>query len=253
MSAEIYTLCSSSKGNCCLIRNGDDLFLIDAGASARRIFSAVREIGYDPGSIRAVFLTHEHGDHIHGLEVLYHSLSVPLYAPSACMPELLRVAPTAASHYSCGDQGEIVTLQQTRVCPVRTPHDSLGSVGFRISFGEELFAYFTDIGHLTADIVRAMSGCRRIVIESNYDPFLLENGPYPYPLKQRIAGPRGHLSNPECASLIPHLIAHGTERILLAHLSETNNTPETARAAATAELQDPSVIEVAAPADITAL
>ncbi|MBP5230906.1 MAG: MBL fold metallo-hydrolase [Clostridia bacterium] len=236
MSAEIYMLSSSSKGNACLIRNGADLFLIDAGLSAKRIREAVRGIGFDLSSLRCVLLTHEHSDHISGLEVLYHHLDAPLYAPSACFPELSRCAPSAVPHLETGDPGDVIILGDTRVYPIKTPHDALGSVGFRIALGSEDFAYFTDVGHLTETIVRAMSGCRRVVIESNYDPDLLENGPYTPQLKRRIAGPFGHLSNPECASLLPHLLRHGTERIMLAHLSEQNNTPEIARETAEAAL-----------------
>ena len=248
MSAEIYMLNSSSKGNCCLIRNGGDLFLIDAGVSAKRIRSAVGELGYDLSSVRCILLTHEHSDHVAGLETLYHSLTVPLYAPSLCFPELSRIAPSAVPYLTPGDHGMTISLGETKIYPVKTPHDSLGSVGFRMSFGDENFAYFTDIGHLTETLVRAMSGCRRVVIESNYDPDMLENGPYPYPLKLRIAGPLGHLSNTSCSELLPHLLRHGTEKIMLAHLSETNNTPEVALETAACALGRTDCVRAASPA-----
>ena len=252
MSAEIYMIGSSSKGNSCLIRNGNDLFLIDAGLSAKRICSAVRSVGYDISSVRCILLTHEHSDHTAGLDVLYHSMRVLVYAPSPCFPDLSRSSPCAYPFLISGDPGDVIILDDTRIYPVKTPHDAIGSVGFRILFGSEEFAYFTDIGHLSEQVVRAMSGCRRVVIESNYDPDLLENGPYPPPLKRRIAGPNGHLSNPDCAGLLPHLVSHGTEKIMLAHLSEHNNTPEIARDTALARLDRPDRVCVASPSEVVA-
>lgn len=247
MASEIHLLNSSSKGNCCLIRNGDDLFLIDAGVSAKRIRTGLSELGYDLSAIRAVFLTHEHSDHIRGLETLFHQIGIPLYAPSACFPEIRRCAPSASSFLVPFNPGDSASLPQTRLHAVQTPHDALGSIGFRIDVGDEVIAYFTDIGHLTEAIVCALSGCRRVVIESNYEPDLLRSGPYPPALKKRIASPYGHLSNTECASLLPHLLRHGTEKILLAHLSEQNNTPETAFKTCASHLPDPSCVSIASP------
>ncbi|MBO4366972.1 MAG: MBL fold metallo-hydrolase [Clostridia bacterium] len=249
MAAEIHLLNSSSKGNCCLIRNGSDLFLIDAGVSAKRIRTGLAEIGYDLSSIRCIFLTHEHSDHIRGLETIYHLIGVPLYAPSACFPEIRRCAPAASPYLIPFNPGDFASLQETRLHAVATPHDALGSVGFRMDLTGETAAYFTDMGHLTEPVVSALSGCRRVVIESNYDPDLLRTGPYPPDLKRRIAGPFGHLSNTECASLLPHLLRHGTEKILLAHLSEQNNTPAVALATCASHLPDPSCVSVASPCE----
>ena len=218
MAAEIHLLNSSSKGNCCLIRNGSDLFLIDAGVSAKRIRTGLAELGYDLSAVRCIFLTHEHSDHIRGLETLCHLIGVPLYAPSACFPEIRRCAPAASPFLVPFNPGDSASLQETRLHAVATPHD-------------------------------ALSGCRRVVIESNYDPDLLRTGPYPPDLKRRIAGPFGHLSNTECASLLPHLLRHGTEKILLAHLSEQNNTPAVALATCAAHLPDPSCVSVASPCE----
>ena len=247
MPAEIYQLFSSSKGNCCLIKNGSDVFLIDAGVSAKRIEEAVRRVGISPEQIRAVFITHEHSDHIKGLETLSRRYGMEIYAPTGCMDGILSAAPAAAPALKSNDHGNLVCLENTRIYTVRTPHDACASVGFRIELAGEIMAYFTDIGHLSAEILRAMSGCRRVVIESNHDIERLKAGPYPYSLKQRILGPYGHLSNFDCAALLPHLARYGTERIVLAHLSEENNTPEMAYEEAARRLEGKASLAVAKP------
>ena len=111
----------------------------------------------------------------------------------------------------------------------------------------EIMAYFTDIGHLSSEILRAMSGCKRVVIESNHDVERLKAGPYPFPLKKRILGPYGHLSNFDCAALLPHLVRYGTQRIVLAHLSEENNTPEMAYEESARRLEGKASLAVAKP------
>lgn len=234
---EILQLFSSSKGNCCLVKSGADAFLIDAGMPARRIEEAIQAAGHSPAALRAIFLTHEHTDHIRGLDVLCKRYGLPVFLPRGCMEAVAAACPSALPFLRANDAGTLVELEQTRIYAVRTPHDSLASVGFRIEFADETFGYFTDIGHLSAEVLRALSGCRRVVLESNHDITMLRNGPYPATLKRRILGLYGHLSNFDCAALLPHLIQYGTQRILLAHLSEHNNTPELALAESSARLQ----------------
>lgn len=253
MAAEIYSLFSSSKGNSCLIRNGCDLILIDAGVSAKRIRQAVSQVGYRVEDLSAVFITHEHADHIGGLDTLAKQVGMPIYAPSACIGPIAYRCPSAEGLMHPNDHGNLVELGQTRVVAVQTPHDAYGSVGFRIDLSGELMAYFTDIGCLTQKVVSAMSGCRRVVVESNHDLKMLFEGPYPESLKQRIAGKFGHLSNASLAELLPHLPSYGTERVLLAHLSEENNTPELAFDSAEQALQGRAVVKVARPDGIVEL
>ena len=251
--SEIYSLFSSSKGNACLIRNGRDLFLIDAGVSAKRIRAAMALVGFRPEELSAVFITHEHCDHIGGLDTLAKQVGMPIYAPTACYSALAGRCPSAEPFLHANDHGNVIELEQTRIVAVKTPHDACGSVGFRIDLGGELLAYFTDIGHLSQKVVSAMAGCRRVVIESNHDLEMLWDGPYPEPLKERIAGDFGHLSNEKCAELLPHLTNYGTERILLAHLSEENNTPELARFAAEKALCGAAEVFVASPDGVVEL
>ena len=251
--SEIYSLFSSSKGNACLIRNGCDLFLIDAGVSAKRIRAAVASVGYRVEDLSAVFLTHEHCDHIGGLDTLAKQVGMPIYAPTGCYQTIAQKCPAAEPLLRANDHGNMASLGQTRVVAVQTPHDACGSVGFRIDLGGELMAYFTDIGHLSQKVVSAMAGCRRVVIESNHDLAMLWGGNYPETLKERIAGNYGHLSNEKCAELLPHLARYGTERVLLAHLSEENNTPELAYSAAESALHGAAEVRVAVPDGVVEL
>lgn len=238
MPSEIFMLFSSSKGNCCLVKNGNEAFLIDAGVSAKRIECALRAVGTEPEALRAVFLTHEHSDHIAGLNQLCKRYGLPVFMPPGCVEPLADVCPDAIPFFRPFEPGTVVELERSRVYAVSTPHDAAASVGFRIDLSGELFGYFTDLGRLTPLVVRAISGCRRVVIESNHDVDMLRNGPYPAPLKRRILGDFGHLSNAACASLLPHLPSYGTQRILLAHLSEQNNTPDLAYEESASRLQE---------------
>ena len=254
MPSEIFMLFSSSKGNCCLVRNGSEAFLIDAGVSAKRIEAALSAVGTNPSSLRAVFLTHEHSDHIAGLNQLCKRYGLPVYAPPGCMEPLSALCPDAVPFLCPFTPGTVVNLERSRVYAVATPHDAAGSVGFRMDLSGELFGYFTDIGYLTTSILKALSGCHRVVIESNHDVGMLRSGPYPEPLKRRILGEYGHLSNASCASLLPHLPTYGTKRILLAHLSEQNNTPEIAYEESASRLKEALsagtvTLSVASPAD----
>ena len=225
--AKVYTLFSSSKGNSCYIKYGDDEILIDCGVSARSIENSLGLLGTSLKNISAIFITHEHGDHICGLGTITKYYNIPIYAPEASCNCIYERMPPEKPLIAL-NSGKAIELKSLALCPVATPHDARGSVGFRIRAGEEKIGYFTDIGHLSENVLRGLSGCERVVIESNHDIEMLKGGSYPYQLKQRILGERGHLSNELCARLLPHLATHGTRSFALAHLSEENNRPEIA-------------------------
>ncbi len=225
--AKFFMLFSSSKGNSAYIKYGKDEILIDCGASARAIEGSLNQIGTSLKNISAIFITHEHGDHIKGLQTITKHFEMPVFAPKDSCDYLAervdintRVIPLL--------KGDVIDLCNLSLCPVPTPHDSRGSCGFRIKTGDELMGYFTDIGHLSEWVLRGLSGCNRVVIESNHDIDMLKYGDYPDHLKQRILSNFGHLSNAVCANLLPHLVNHGTRSFMLAHLSQENNRPEIA-------------------------
>lgn len=224
-----YTLFSSSGGNCFYLKDGEDEILIDVGASCKAITDSLRQLGTSLENIKAIFITHEHGDHIKGLETICKKYSTPVVctvdtARCICSSNL-----PARDCIRIIDVGGSVKVGGITVKSAKTPHDSADSVCYRItlSSGEEL-GYATDIGSLSDEVVDTLCGCRHVVIESNHDKTMLKNGPYPQSLKMRILGSRGHLSNEDCARFLPTLAACGCKNILLAHLSRENNTPELA-------------------------
>ncbi len=223
-------LFSGSSGNCTYIRCGDAEFLVDAGVSYRNIKNALNKLETDISNICSIFITHEHSDHIKGLEVLAkNNPHIPIYINTASFNVLEELKYFNAKNSAVIlDPGDEVRFGGVVAKVFETPHDSLGSVCYRFDYGEESVGFATDIGEITPDIRRALYGCINVVIESNHDIAMLKNGPYPYILKKRILSDHGHLSNDDCAKFLPELVSHGTEKIILAHLSGENNTPETA-------------------------
>ncbi len=223
-----YMLFSSSKGNAAYVQHNDIEILIDAGVSARRIGRALNEIGTDITNIDAIFITHEHEDHTKGLNVISKRHGIAIYAPLMAAKSIAHARPETKDYLVSFDHGQTITLGGMKVSAYRTNHDSAASVGFRIDFGDFSFGYATDLGYLCDSVVDMLTGCETVVIESNHDPELLYNGDYPRLLKARISGKSGHLSNADCAGVLPDLVNTGTKNIVLAHLSENNNRPHIA-------------------------
>lgn len=225
----ITSLYSGSKGNSVLIESESARILIDAGKSARALCSALNGIGKSIDDIDAIFITHEHTDHVSALEVLLKKHQIPVHIVGASARKLLMRGLHSYESLICLHPPVFtVEVGDIRVTSFPTPHDSEFSVGYRIEIGESIIGYATDIGYITEEIREALSGCESIVIEANHDVDMLMNGPYPYDLKIRIRSKRGHLSNKECALLASELCFIGTKNILLAHLSEENNDPSLA-------------------------
>lgn len=259
MSYTLKLLYSGSDGNAALLQSQDCAVLIDAGRSARQLCTALKKAGVEPEQLRAVFLTHEHRDHTAALEVFlkHHPIPVHLTARSA---EKLR----ARAGSSLSDNlVEHPPLFAVKVGPFTfssflTPHDSVESVGYRITVedGESAHAlgYATDLGHVSSAVESGLCGCEGVVLECNHDEQMLMEGPYPYDLKRRIASRNGHLSNTDCAAFCTRLAATGTKRLLLAHLSEINNLPELALGEVRAALAGTDVhVCAASPTQITEL
>ena len=223
-------LFSGSSGNCVYVRFGDEEILIDAGVSFKKICTALNAVGTDISNIKAVLITHEHSDHVQALPVLSRHTDIPIYinrksASYYDMPldELFE------GHAKIKDSGDSITFNSFEVNVFSTPHDSIGSCGYHFTFSDgNRFALATDMGQITPEISSYLLGCKTVVIESNHDVKMLKNGPYSYVLKKRILSDHGHLSNDDCAAFVPKLVDMGAEKIVLAHLSQENNTPELA-------------------------
>ena len=223
-------LFSGSSGNSVYIKYGDDEVLIDAGVSYKNLRLALEKVGTDISNIKAIFVTHEHSDHVKGLPVMCKHCDIPVYINEKSYSGMrLPDEDAFCEHAIVKNAGESVSVGDIYVKIFSTPHDSSGSVGYRFDFsGGESFGYATDIGEVTTDIREGLYGCSTVVLESNHDIGMLKNGPYPYILKKRILSDHGHLSNDACAEFIPELVDHNTSKVILAHLSLENNTPEIA-------------------------
>ncbi len=230
---EFYTLASSSSGNAALVRHGGTALLIDAGISARRIARALAQLGMTPEALDAVLVTHEHRDHVAGLATLTKQYGVPVYA-SRGTAQFLPCAAEAARPFPAG---EGFALGAFSVQSFRTSHDAADSVGYRIDCDDGALGVLTDTGYVTDEAADALAGVELLLLEANHDEEMLLGGPYPYYLKQRILGRRGHLSNDAAADFALRCAESGTRDILLAHLSAENNTPAAAEYAVGRRLQ----------------
>ncbi len=255
MDCRIVTLYSGSGGNSVYIRMAGTAILIDAGRSARALCHSLKTIGTDIEEIRAIFVTHDHHDHVSALEVLSKKNEIPVhmtdqsaalydrYPDSPIHSRLIRHTPLFREQ-----------VGNLTVSSFPTPHDSRMSVGYRIECTTEegicAVGVATDIGYVTEEIRGGLSGCRAVVLESNHDVEMLMKGPYPYDLKQRIRSRRGHLSNQDSADFAAELAAKGTRAFLLAHLSEENNEPSLALEEAERAISDPSVRITVASAEL---
>ena len=257
-AVRVVSLYSGSTGNAFLIRTNEGAILIDAGKNAKKLCLALAEIGVSPDEIGAVFITHEHSDHVSALPVFLKKHPIPVHILNGSAYRLASdpsVAPCLVLHPPI----YTVEICGMRVTSFPTPHDSHASVGYRIDLldGDSTYAsigYATDIGFVSHEVEEGLLRCDAVILESNHDPDMLHRGPYPYELKQRIASRRGHLSNPDSAAFAAKLFANGTRALMLAHLSQENNTPDTAYDACVGSVGDGGVrICVAHPEDITEL
>ncbi len=243
---EITPLFSGSSGNSIHIKHGKTELLIDAGVSCRSICCALSKIGSAAENISCVLVTHEHSDHITGLEMLCKKYHIPVYINSASAKLISSGGknPFLSSCMKTLDPGGELYLNDLQILPFRTPHDAYGSVGYRINSPQDSFSYATDMGYVTREIARCVFGSKTVIFESNHDVEMLKCGIYPDYLKARILSDRGHLSNEACSKFVPYLAQNGTQRIILAHLSKDNNTPKKAFEASNDALKNAGFCEV---------
>lgn len=224
---QINILFSGSKGNATLIKSGSTEVLIDCGKSARAVCNAVKSAGSDIKNIDAVFITHEHTDHTSALAVLCKKIFLPVHAVGKSAEKLKEK--DRINGLICHDDMYETVIGEIKVKSFRVPHDSLENVGYVISDKKgDTLGIVTDIGQVTETVKNNLLGCRRVIIESNHDIEMLKNGAYPAELKSRILSPRGHLSNRECSIFACELAKNGCEVFALAHISQDNNTFDTA-------------------------
>ena len=229
-----YTLYSGSSGNSVFLDLDGHKFLVDAGKSARSLCNSLLNVGADISDIEAIFITHEHTDHIGALAVLTKKYHIPVHVCGRSVNKLKALGEDSLCRCIIEHPPVFNTeLGKVKISSFVTPHDSMESVGYRIEYPEGendtlSLGIATDIGHVNESIRAGLLGCRDIILESNHDIDMLMCGPYPQHLKMRILSRTGHLSNSDCAAFAAELCEKGTKNILLAHLSEENNQPELA-------------------------
>ena len=234
-SVRLCVLASGSGGNSLWVDAGAARILVDAGLPLRETAKRCRQAGLDVRDLTDVFLTHEHADHAHAAGILGRKLGVRVHATRGTMaslrdppPEELRCAVRA---------GVAVRLSGLTVTPLSLPHDAREPVAYVVESGGMRAAVVTDLGSLTRGLVAALKGLDALVLEMNHDARLLLEGPYPWSLKRRIRSDLGHLSNEQGARLLNGILHRGLRYLVLAHLSEHNNTERHARTAAEAVLE----------------
>ncbi len=229
LGVRVFVLGSGSSGNCLVIEADGERLLVDAGMGPTRATERMRSLGFDLVTSRAplgLFVTHDHGDHAAHALPMARSLRTAIFAHDRVAIARARSRIAVRSYVP----GRILPLGPFLVEAVAIPHDA-PQVALRVTAGRYRFAIATDLGHATRDLRVFLEACDLVLLESNHCPRLLEMGPYPPRLRSRVAGPVGHLANEQAAEVAKSLEDTRVGRLVLVHLSRTNNTPERAHAA----------------------
>lgn len=234
--SKVCQLYSGSNGNSILISGNGHNFLVDIGVSAKKCENALLEIGIDPDSIEGIFITHEHFDHVSGVRVFATRHKVPVFADFECIDAMLESGTIdSRQHIETIDYHmEIGGVEVQTFCQ---SHDSANCLGYRFNLPDgRSVGVCTDTGFVTDNAKAQLKGVDLIFIESNHEVSMVQTGSYPYMLKKRILGAKGHLSNFDCGEYIKALAQSGTTRFVLCHLSRENNMPHIARQTAISAL-----------------
>ena len=222
----VCLLASGSKGNAIYISDGRTSVLLDAGLSGIEIERRLRARGLTPRDLNAIIVSHEHADHIQGVGVLSRRYRLPVCInrkTAKTAPQLGKIHDVV--YFSCGNRFHINGLE---IRPFPISHDAEDPAGFTISNNGSKLGVATDLGTVTGVVKEHLQGCHALILEANHDPEMLIAGPYPWPLKQRIQSRLGHLSNHAAETLLREIVHPELKHVVLAHLSETNNTPQKA-------------------------
>jgi phosphoribosyl 1,2-cyclic phosphodiesterase len=223
---QVHILASGSTGNVALFKFGNTRILVDVGISTRRIENKLALLGVKAGDLDGVIITHEHTDHIKGLDVFIRRYRLPVFARGATWEAIPCRGKLPAE--CCNIIDKEFCIGKVGVEAFSIPHDAADPVGFAFHYRQKKWVMATDIGMITENILKALTGADLAVLESNHDREMLINGPYPRFLKQRIMGRYGHLSNHDAASILERIAPQQQMQVFLAHLSQQNNNPNLA-------------------------
>lgn len=227
----LCSIASGSSGNCIYVGSEATHLLVDVGISGKRTESGLHELGLTGRDIDGILITHEHSDHISGLGVLARKYEIPIYATAGTI-EAMRYDKSLGNLeeglFREVQEDKKLTIKDLTVNPMHISHDAAQPVGYRISYGNKKVAVCTDLGVYNDYTVECLKGMDALLLEANHDVNMLQVGPYPYYLKQRILGDRGHLSNENSGRLLCRILHANLKTVLLGHLSKENNLPELA-------------------------
>ena len=235
----LCSIASGSSGNCIYVGSDTTHLLVDVGISGRRAEGGLNYLDLTGADIDGILVTHEHADHINGLGVMARKYGMPIYATKGTIKAIkncISVGNIDDSLFREVKEDEKLMIKDLTINPMRISHDAAQPVGYRISYGRKKVAVCTDLGHFTDYTVECLRGMDALLLEANHDVNMLQVGPYPYHLKQRILSDRGHLSNENSGRLLSRVLHDNLQAILLGHLSHENNLPELAYEAVRMEI-----------------
>ncbi len=228
---QLTSIASGSSGNCIYIGTERTHVLIDAGISGKRIENGLQALDLTAQDIEGILITHEHCDHIAGLGVMARRHGLPIYATHKTIDAILGISSLGRIDPAlfCPIEPEVdFAIGDMQIHPVRVSHDAADPVAYLVRQGEKTAGVITDLGVYDDSLVEKLRDADVLLLEANHDIKMLEVGPYPYPLKQRILGEKGHLSNSACGQLLSQILHDSFRTVMLGHLSKENNYPELA-------------------------
>ena len=234
---KVKTIASGSKGNCSIVLCNNTNIIIDMGISYLTLKRSLEENSLSFEQFAGILITHSHKDHINGLKSLIKHTNLTVYIPEKMYPDLEEIVPP----HRCKFIEDKFEIQDVEVELIHTSHDAPCSVGYIISFDNKSLVYVTDTGYINRKYLAKMVNMDIYVIEANHDEIMLMDGPYPRFLKERVISDKGHLSNKTTAKYLKKIIGKNTKCIILAHISEKNNTEEKALEAVREELDNNSI------------
>ncbi len=228
---QLYSIASGSSGNCIYVGSDTTHLLVDTGISKKRTEEGLQEIGVSLQDVDGILITHEHSDHISGLGVISRKYHIPIYATQRTLDAIKGYSSLGKVEEElfcpiCPDESFII--KDIKCNPMRTSHDAAEPVAYRFQYGKKKVAIATDLGTYNDYTVECLKGMDAVLLEANHDVRMLQVGPYPYHLKRRILGDRGHLSNELSGQLLSRILHDNMQAVVLGHLSQENNLPQLA-------------------------
>jgi phosphoribosyl 1,2-cyclic phosphodiesterase len=229
MGIELCSIASGSSGNCIYIGADKVKLLLDCGLSGKRICQGLEQIGVIPQELTGILVTHEHSDHVHGVGVMSRRFDLPIYANQGTWEAMeSKIGAIKDHNIKIIDSNKCFSIGSVDVKTYSIPHDAREPVGYSFFAKGKKVTIATDLGHASQELKQNLYDSDLLLLESNHDIEMLKMGSYPWPLKQRILGDNGHLSNEAAGIIISELVENNVARVVLAHLSKENNFPELA-------------------------